>query len=119
MMPEPADTWEERCRRFGVFKSGVFNILKVAHGSDITPDALAQIKRDVTLILDPEVQAEMKAYTDTIEIRVDGGTNIRGWWWGKKTKWKRINVEVTFDPYRMHLSTWTDPTAPDGVCCFE
>jgi len=49
---------------------------------------------------------------------VSGRQSRVGWWWKRSTH-KYINVQVSFSPYQMSLSAWTDPNAPGGVVCFQ
>lgn len=119
LLVEASPDWKERRRRLDNFSKGVFNIMKLALAYDLTDEALAQIKKDVRLILEAEARAEMMLYTNEIEIFVSGSTRRTGWWWGKKTIHRHINVEVTFDPYKMSLSAWTDPNNPGEVIFFQ
>lgn len=116
---EASAVWEERRRRLDNFSRRVFDTLKLALAEDLTPGVLDLVKRYIIATIDPEARAEMELYTHDIEVFVSGSTHRTGWWWGKKTTHKYINVEIVFNPYAMNLSVWTDPTKPDGIVCFQ
>jgi len=111
-------SWADRMRRFRTFEHSVFNILKNALLYDLDADAFEVVKRQVTAALQDDMRWEMLHYTDEIDIFVSGRQSRVGWWWKRSTH-KYINVQVSFSPYQMSLSAWTDPNAPGGVVCFQ
>jgi hypothetical protein len=110
---------DERQHAFREFDCGVFNILKLALSYDMTDDLFIKVAHDIRLTIPPNAKREMLAYTKEIEIFVSGRQWQTGWWFCKKTTWKRLNAEITFNPYKASLSCWTDPKAPDGIVCFQ
>lgn len=110
---------DERQQAFREFDKGAFNILKLALARDMTQDLFDQVARDIRTTIPPKARKEMLCYTKEIEIYVSGSQRQTGWWWGKKTTWKHITAEITFDPYCSRLSAWTDPKALDGIVLFQ
>ena len=108
-----------RQQAFREMDAGVFNILKLALASDMTDDLFIQVAHDIRTTIPPNARKEMLACTKEIEIFVSGRQWQTGWWFCKKTTWKHINAEITFNPYKASLSCWTDPKEPGGIVCFQ
>ena len=109
---------DERPRAFREFDVAVFNILRLALAYDMTPENFRQVEKDIALSILPAARKQMMMYTDKIDIYVSGSQWKYGWWWDRKIH-KHITADITFNPYKASLSAWLDPTAPDGIRCFQ
>lgn len=110
---------DARQQAFKEFEDGAFNVLSLALAYDITDHLCRQVEIDIRTTIPPNAKREMLRYTKTIDIYVSGTQWKRGWWWGKKTIYKHLTADITFNPYRTTLSVWTDPKAPDGIVRFR